>query len=153
MNIRLTTADQVNISSVQHYLGKLEPVPITLGSAAVVRMALRELVSKLGLEPVMEDDSRLEQRGRGSVMSQDEAKQLLRPVYIDWVSRTKPVNDPKRDGKIALDFYCYVTKERRDLLQFECKVDPYQQLKSWCFAWDREEGYPYSRLGPEWPTR
>ena len=47
MNIRLTNTDLERIGSAQQYFASLRPVPVHLGNAEVVRVALRELVNRL----------------------------------------------------------------------------------------------------------
>ena len=50
MQIRLTDTDLRRISAVQGFFRNIEPVAVDLGNSEVVRIALRELVVKLGLD-------------------------------------------------------------------------------------------------------
>ena len=57
MNIRLTNMDLERIGAAQQFFASLRPVPVHLGNTEVVRVALRELVTKLHREVPAQPDS------------------------------------------------------------------------------------------------
>ena len=47
MQVRLTDRDMKRVNLAQEYFSRIQPVPIEMGSADVVRVALRQLLQKL----------------------------------------------------------------------------------------------------------
>ena len=47
MQVRLTDRDMKRVNLAQEYFSRLQPVPIQMGSADVVRVALSQLLQKL----------------------------------------------------------------------------------------------------------
>ena len=47
MNIRLTASDLDRVGEAKQHFASLRPVPVHLGTAEVVRIALRELTTQL----------------------------------------------------------------------------------------------------------
>ena len=49
MQVRLTDRDMKRVNLAQEYFSRMQPVPIQMGSADVVRVALSQLLQKLAL--------------------------------------------------------------------------------------------------------
>ena len=47
MNIRLTASDLDRVGEAKQHFASLRPVPVDLGTAEIVRIALRELTNRL----------------------------------------------------------------------------------------------------------